>query len=84
MTAQGEEITLADPWHGYPLSGWTAENEAEAVLTETGRYFETGEKLAGQRDKKQLPWLEPVHEDDSTCRIGVRNVGSGQDLRSAE
>lgn len=51
MAALGEEITLADSWHGYPLSGWTAENEAEAVLAITGRYFETSEKPAERREK---------------------------------
>ena len=43
-------LDLKEPWYGYPLSGWTAENEAEAVLALTGRYFETGEKLATRRE----------------------------------
>ena len=43
-------LDLKQPWHGYPLSGWTAENEEEAALAVTGRYFETGEKLAGRRE----------------------------------
>ena len=43
------ELDLRAPWHGYPLDGWTAENEEEADLAVTGRYFETGEKLAGRR-----------------------------------
>ena len=42
-------LDLQTPWHGYPLSAWTAENAEEAVLAVTGRYFETGEKLAGRR-----------------------------------
>ena len=42
-------LTLQAPWHGYPLSAWTAENETEAQLALTGRYFETGEKLATRR-----------------------------------
>ena len=42
-------LDLRAPWHGYPLDGWTAENAEEAELAVTGRYFETGEKLAGRR-----------------------------------
>ncbi len=44
-------LDLKAPWHGYPLDGWTAENEAEASLALVGQYFETGEKLAGRRKK---------------------------------
>lgn len=43
------ELDLKTPWHGYPLSLWTPENIEEAELAITGRYFETGEKLAGRR-----------------------------------
>lgn len=43
------ELDLKTPWHGYPLSAWTAENEEEAEMAITGRYFETGDKLAGRR-----------------------------------
>ncbi len=43
------ELDLATPWHGYSLTAWTDENVEEAVLAVTGRYFETGEKLAGRR-----------------------------------
>jgi 4-hydroxy-3-polyprenylbenzoate decarboxylase len=50
------ELNLQSPWHGYPLSQWTAENAEEALLAVTGRYFETGEKLAGLR--------EPTGSDD--------------------
>jgi len=42
-------LDLAAPWHGYPLSAWTRENADEAERAITGRYFETGEKLAGRR-----------------------------------
>jgi 4-hydroxy-3-polyprenylbenzoate decarboxylase len=42
-------LDLKTPWHGYPLSAWTAENAEEAVMAVTGRYFETGEKLATRR-----------------------------------
>ena len=45
-------LELRTPWHGYPLDGWTAENEEEADLAVTGRYFETGEKLAGRRRQR--------------------------------
>ncbi len=44
-------LALDAPWHGYPLSLWTEENREEAEKAITGRYFETGEKLAGQRRK---------------------------------
>jgi 4-hydroxy-3-polyprenylbenzoate decarboxylase len=43
------ELDLQTPWHGYALDAWTAENIAEAEMAVTGRYFETGEKLAGRR-----------------------------------
>ncbi|MEE8606826.1 MAG: UbiD family decarboxylase [Nitrospiraceae bacterium] len=43
------ELDLKDPWYGYPLSQWTEENAEEAELAVTGRYFETGEKLAQRR-----------------------------------
>ena len=43
------ELDLKTPWHGYPLSAWTMENEEEAEMAITGRYFETGDKLAGRR-----------------------------------
>jgi UbiD family decarboxylase len=43
------ELSLKEPWYGYPLSAWTAENEDEAALAVTGRYLETGAKLLGQR-----------------------------------
>jgi 4-hydroxy-3-polyprenylbenzoate decarboxylase len=43
-------LDLKSPWHGYPLSQWTAENAEEALLAVTGRYFETGEKLEGRRE----------------------------------
>jgi 4-hydroxy-3-polyprenylbenzoate decarboxylase len=37
------------PWFGYPLGPWPAEWTSEAELALEGRYYETGEKLAGQR-----------------------------------
>ena len=42
-------LNLKAPWHGYPLSEWTNENIEEAELAVTGRYFETGAKLAKRR-----------------------------------
>jgi 4-hydroxy-3-polyprenylbenzoate decarboxylase len=42
-------LDLKAPWHGYPLSAWTEENAEEAQLAVTGRYFETGAKLAKRR-----------------------------------
>ena len=44
------KLVLQAPWHGYPLTQWTAENAEEAELAVTGRYYETGEKLAGRRE----------------------------------
>lgn len=44
------DLDLKTPWHGYPLSAWTEENAEEAELAVTGRYYETGEKLAGRRE----------------------------------
>ena len=43
-------LDLRSPWHGYPLTQWSAENAEEALLAVTGRYFKTGEKLAGLRE----------------------------------
>jgi 4-hydroxy-3-polyprenylbenzoate decarboxylase len=43
------ELNLKSPWHGYPLSQWTEENQAEADFAVTGRYFETGAKLSRRR-----------------------------------
>ena len=44
-------LNLSDPWHGYPLTDWTEENTDEAEKAVTGRYFETGEKLVGRRQR---------------------------------
>jgi 4-hydroxy-3-polyprenylbenzoate decarboxylase len=43
-------LDLRSPWHGYALTQWSVENAVEALLAVTGRYFETGEKLAGLRE----------------------------------
>ncbi len=45
-------LDLKAPWHGYPLTAWTEENREEAELAVTGRYFETGEKLAGRHQSR--------------------------------
>ncbi len=42
-------LDLKDPWYGYPLGAWTEENAEEAALAVSGRYFETGDKLAQRR-----------------------------------
>ena len=44
------ELDLKAPWHGYPLTQWTKENEKEAELAVTGRYYETGKKLSSRRE----------------------------------
>jgi len=44
-------LDLKTPWHGYPLSEWTEENATEAELAVTGRYFDTGNKLAKRREE---------------------------------
>ncbi len=38
------ELTLKNPWYGYPLGYWSEEEAQEAQLAVEGRYFETGEK----------------------------------------
>jgi UbiD family decarboxylase len=45
------ELNLKSPWHGYPLSQWTDENQQEAEFAVTGRYFETGAKLSKRREE---------------------------------
>jgi UbiD family decarboxylase len=40
------ELSLREPWHGYELGDWSEENRAEAALAVSGRYLETGRKLA--------------------------------------
>jgi 4-hydroxy-3-polyprenylbenzoate decarboxylase len=37
-------LTLKDPWFGYSLGHWTAEEDEEAELAVQGRHYETGEK----------------------------------------
>ncbi|MBI4333183.1 MAG: UbiD family decarboxylase [Chloroflexi bacterium] len=39
------------PWHGYSLGLWTGEDEAEAQLAVRGEYYQTGDKVAAQRQK---------------------------------
>src|SRR5215510_7068590 len=45
------ELNLKAPWHGYPLTEWTEENQQEAEFAVTGRYFETGDKLMKRREE---------------------------------
>lgn len=41
-------LNLIEPWHGYELGAWTADNREHAELAALGRYLETGAKLARQ------------------------------------
>jgi len=45
-------LTPKRPWYGYPLGPWPAEWEEEADMAVKGRYFETGEKLREQRQRR--------------------------------
>jgi len=45
------ELKPKRPWYGYSLGQWDDELDEEARLAVQGRYFETGEKQAGQRKK---------------------------------
>jgi 4-hydroxy-3-polyprenylbenzoate decarboxylase len=42
-------LTLKEPWSGYSLGHWTAEEEEEAQLAVQGRHYETGEKQRRNR-----------------------------------
>ncbi|MEA2902712.1 MAG: hypothetical protein QOI12_99 [Alphaproteobacteria bacterium] len=44
-------LNLKDPWWGYSLGHWTAEEEHEADLAVQGRHYETGEKQKQGRRK---------------------------------
>ena len=39
-------LTLREPWSGYELGEWGAENRVEAELAVDGRYLETGRNMA--------------------------------------
>jgi 4-hydroxy-3-polyprenylbenzoate decarboxylase len=41
------------PWFGYSLGDWSETHAAEASLAVQGRYYETGQKLAGERVKTE-------------------------------
>lgn len=43
-------LALKEPWHGYSLGSWTAEDAAEAALAVGGDYLKVGEK---QRQKRR-------------------------------
>ncbi len=45
------DLSLQEPWHGYELDGWSAEEAEEADLAVEGRSYETGAKFARQRVK---------------------------------
>ncbi len=45
------EVEPRSPWYGYSLGDWSDDHAKEAVLAVQGRYYETGEKLAGQQVK---------------------------------
>jgi 4-hydroxy-3-polyprenylbenzoate decarboxylase len=38
-----------DPWYGYNLGAWTAEDEEEAELALKGEHYQTGEKAIKKR-----------------------------------
>ena len=42
-------LNLKEPWWGYSLGHWTAEEEEEAELAVAGRHYETGEKQKQSR-----------------------------------
>jgi 4-hydroxy-3-polyprenylbenzoate decarboxylase len=45
------KLTPKSLWHGYNLGFWSQENEDEALAAVKGDYYQTGEKLAGRREK---------------------------------
>ncbi|MBI4329915.1 MAG: UbiD family decarboxylase [Chloroflexi bacterium] len=44
-------LELKEPWWGYSLGLWTAEEEADAALAVRGEYYKVGEALARGRQK---------------------------------
>ena len=42
-------LHLKVPWYGVNLGYWPKEQEEEALLAVTGRYYETGEKFSRRR-----------------------------------
>jgi hypothetical protein len=66
------ELDLQEPVHGYPLTLWTEENAEEAELAVTGRYYETGEKLAGRRKNPEPSGeAERLHQRHAASARGV-------------
>ncbi|MEE9612684.1 MAG: UbiD family decarboxylase [Desulfatiglandales bacterium] len=49
------ELKLKKPWYGYKMGPWPSEWEHEADLAVKGDYYETGEKLGGQKIKIDSP-----------------------------
>ncbi len=45
------ELHLNDPWFGYSLGYWSAEEEEQAQLALQGRHYITGERFAREREK---------------------------------
>jgi UbiD family decarboxylase len=41
------------PWYGYPLGDWNPELEEEAKLAIAGEYWQTGNKIAGERRRTE-------------------------------
>lgn len=46
------ELTLREPWYGYSLGAWTAEDVEEAQAPIDGEYYKIGEKQA--RNKREI------------------------------
>jgi 4-hydroxy-3-polyprenylbenzoate decarboxylase len=44
-------LQLKEPWFAYELGYWPDERRIEAELAVTGRYYETGTKFAGRRQR---------------------------------
>jgi len=43
------QLRPQDPWHGYSLGAWSAEDEEEAELALQGEHYQTGEKAKKNR-----------------------------------
>jgi 4-hydroxy-3-polyprenylbenzoate decarboxylase len=44
-------LQLSEPWFGYSMGHWSAEEEVEASRAVTGRYYETGDEFLKRRRK---------------------------------
>jgi len=45
------KLTPREPWFGYELGSWSAEDEEEAQLALRGEHYQTGERRMQQRSK---------------------------------